>query len=299
MSLAEPVELDLVPPADELRAQLAPLRGRLIAISDYTTNLDRIPAGAETVVQNGMTIHLPDPFTDAPAIGAVVRRAKGRSSSYNEGNGYFFQWAIRFMQYAMGFGGYADQLAGIYDNIGPAGPTPSQREQVLKAFNKLQQQLAADRDVLVKAEKGFLGARELLEEDKKTFGGGAAEMNRAIKKFQDSITAEMLRYMGNPVTAPMGEMLGKIGLVRVEQLRSVQSAIAKAADACNQAYREVGLLAGQLLVLIGRYRGVEDALKVAEGVAFKKYMGQFKLTIAKDTWSNLQTFVMKIFITGK
>jgi len=101
------------------------------------------------------------------------------------------------------------------------------------------------------------------------------------------------------VTAPMGEMLGKIGLVRVEQLRSVQSAIAKAADACNHAYREVGLLAGQLLVLIGRYRGVEDALKVAEGVAFKKYMGQFKLMIAKDTWSNLQAFVMKIFITGK
>jgi hypothetical protein len=285
-------ELDLVPPADQLCAQITPLRARLIAVADYCSALGQIHDYAETVTEKGLSIQLPNPFKDVPEAAVAVRRAQSRSSEYGAGNMLLFHWTISFVQYAMTFTRYADRLLALQTEVADTGPTTAQRDEALSLFDGLLKPLAADRDRLIAAETAFLHTLKLLEEDRPALGAGSVAMNRVIDQFQQMVTDQMIKYTFNPMTRGLAEIMGTVGNARISHLRAAQKSISTASGACEKAAQEVALLAGSLLTLLGRYQGVEAALKRAEGVAFKKYLGQFNLAVARDTWERLRAFAM-------
>jgi len=283
----------LVPSANALRTQIANLNPLLRAVGTYVGALSTIHDADETTTTEGMTITLPNPFREFPEVGAALRRAQGRSSAYGSGSQRYFWWIISLVQYGAMFDANAGLILQQYQAMPADGPTPAQRTEVLARFGALVRTLVADRNVLVDAEESFLKARALLEEDKGALSDGAPAMNRVIQRYEERIRDEVLKLSLYPVTRGLATIMSKAGGAQLEHLRRARDSIGGATAACGKAHDELSLLAGQLLTIIGQYQGVEANLKVAEGNAFVKYVDQFQLNIARETWKALSAYAVE------
>ena len=294
MSFAAAIsERSLVPPAVALRTQITNLNPRLRAVGAYVGTLSLIHDADSTTTMEGMTITLPNPFKEFPEVGAALRRAQGRSSAYGSGNQLYFRWIFSVVQYGYLFDASAGRISAQYQAMPADGPTLAQRAEVLNSFGSLVRTLVADRNVLVNAEESFLNARALLEEDKGALSDGAPAMNRVIQRYEERIRDEVLKLGLYPATRGLANIMSKAGGAQLEHLRKARESITGAAAACGKAHEELSLIAGHLLTVIGRYQGVEAGLKVAEGNAFLKYVDQFQLNIARETWKALSTYAME------
>ena len=283
----------LVPPADALRTQITNLNAPLRAGGAYIGALGTIHDGDETTTTEGMTITLPNPFREFPEVGAALRRAQGRSSAYGYGNQKYVRWIISVVQYGAIFDENAGRILEQYRAMPEDGPTPAQRTDVLDRFGVLARPLVADRTVLVDAGESFLKARALIEEDKGALSEGAPAMNRVIQRYEERIRDEVLKLSLYPITRGLAAIMSKAGGAQLEHLRRARDSISGATAACGKAHEELSLLAGHLLTIIGQYQGVEANLKVAEGNAFVKYVDQFQLNIARETWKALSAYAME------
>jgi len=283
----------LVPPADALRTQITNLNPRLRAVGAYVGALSSIHDADETTTTEGMTITLPNPFKEFPEVGAALRRAQGRSSAYGSGNQLYFRWIIGVVQFGPTFDATAGRILAQYQAMPADGPTPAQRTEVVNLFGSLVRTLVSDRNMLVDAGESFLKARALIEEDKNALGDGAPAMNRVIQRYEERIRDEVLKLSLYPVTRGLANIMSKAGGAQLEHLRRTRDSIAGATVACGKAHEELSLLAGHLLTIIGKYQGVDASLKVAEGNAFVKYVDQFQLNIARETWKALSAYALE------
>lgn len=284
--------LDILPP-ESLRAVLPDLQVRLRGVAAYASSLNEISDGEVRINQDGIDARLPSPFKDLPETAAAVRRAKQRSSAYGQGNQPAFMWMLSVVSFSDLFANAANVLQKVYDAVPASGPTPEQRTEVLRCFDSLIGTLAQGKQWLVEAETGFLAALPILREDQKALSAGAAGMNQAIGKFEETVRDAALKYTLNPMTAGLAKIVIKIGNIHLDHLRRARDTVTHAADHCDRAANDVAVIAGHALVLIGKYQGVGNALKEAQGAAFKEFIGEMKLEIARKTWMSFREYIVQ------
>jgi hypothetical protein len=295
MSLAATAstEPDLVPALDEVAPQLNGITAATRALASYIDSLGQINTERRTIVENGLTILLPNPFEGSPEALAAVQRAQGRTGEYNKGRVQYSNWLLGMMMYSYNFSPTADRLAQIYDQTAPSGPTPSQREEVKKCFASLINPLERDRQVLAGSAEAFLAVRTFLNEDKNSIGQGAPVLDRAIQRFEENFHRLLLRYTLDPTTRGLVPILTKAGNYQLTHLRTTQATIAEAVADCDRAFTAVSSLSGHLLNLVNKYRGTEQLLNQAQGAAFKTAMQNIKFSMARDRWASFQAYLMK------
>lgn len=285
-----PQDIDLAPPAAALRAQIAAVMPRLRAVMNYVGALDQINLGRAQVTRDGMTIEMPDPTADAPEAAAAIRKARGRSSIYAQGNNRLFFWVASFSQYGALIANASTRIGEIYQAIPASGPTVAQRAEVTRYFTGLLGQLRQDSKLLADAEKYFIDAHTALEEDRPALGTGAPAMTAAIEKFEKRTTDQLLKWILRPETAGLARILQTTAGEQLSYLRKTQSSLAAASEACKLASSEVGQLAGSVLVIIGKYQGVDEALQRADDAAFRSRLAKFQLSLAVETWKELSAY---------
>lgn len=286
------VALEILPP-EPLRAVLPDLQVRLRGVAAYASSLNEISDGEIRINQDGIDARLPNPFKDLPETAAAVRRAKQRTSAYGAGNQAAFMWMISVSGFCTLFVNAADAIQKVYDSIPAAGPTPEQRTEVVRYFDALLRTLDEGKRWLVQAETGFLAALPLLREDQKALSAGAAGMNQAIAKFEETVRDAALKYALNPMTAGLAKIVTKIGNLHLDHLRHARDTVVHAADHCDRAANDVAVIAGHALVLIGKYQGVNKSLKDAQGAAFKEFIGELKLEVARKTWASFRDYILQ------
>lgn len=286
------VALDILPP-DALRAVLPDLQVRLRGVAAYASSLSEISDGEIRINQDGIDTRLPSPFKDLPETAAAVRRAKKRSSAYGQGNQGAVMWMISVSGFCTLFVNATDAIQKIYDAVPAEGPTPEQRTEVVGYFDALLRTLDEGKQWLVQAEQGFLAALPILREDQKALSAGAAGLNQAIAKFEEAVQNAALKYALNSMTAGLAKIVSKIGALHLGHLRHARDTVVHAANHCDRAANDVAVIAGHALVLIGKYQGVGKSLKEAKGAAFKEFIGEMKLEIARKTWMSFGDYIMQ------
>ncbi len=282
--------LDILPP-ESMRTLLPDLQVRLRGVASYASSLNNISDGEVRINQDGMNTLLPSPFKDLPATAAAVRRARGRASAYGQGNFAAVMWMASTGAFSTLFANAADVIQKVYDAIPASGPTPEQRTEVVLYFDSLTHSLEEGKKWLVTAETGFLAALPILREDQQALSAGAAGMNQAIAKLEETVRDTALKYAISPMTAGLANIVIKVGSLHIGHLRQTRDTVAQAADHCDRAVNDVAVIAGHALVLIGKYQGVGSALKEAKGAAFKEFIGEIRLDVARKMWKSFGDYV--------
>jgi len=284
--------LDLLPPA-AMHDLVPDLRARLAGVGAYSTSLDKISDGEIRINEDGMDTRLPSPFKDAPATAAAVRRAKERAPTYGRGNLPAVMWMASTVSFSTLFANSSGVIQKVYDAVPASGPTPEQRTEVMRYFDALTSTLGEGKQLLVKAETGFLAVLPLLREDQKELSAAAAGMNQSIAKLEETVRDTALKYALNPLTAGLANIMIKVGSRHTDYLRRTRETVAHAADHCDRAANDLAILAGHALTLIGKYQGVGNSLKAAQGAAFKEFIGELQLQVALKTWKSFGDYVMQ------
>lgn len=293
LTAAVATDSDLIPPLEDLTAQFDGVSGASRAISTYTGNLDKIATGDSTLSDAGMTITLPNPFQDSPVALAAILRAKNRTSSYTQGLSSYSHWVLQTMMYSMSFGSLADRLTTIYEQVAPSGPTDAQRAEVRKIFAELINPLEGGRQQITRAATEFLAVRTLLEEDRASIGQGVPVIDEALARFQQKVTDLAIKYSLYPTTRGLVPILAKASNAQLTHLRSAREALGTVMVDCERASTSVSRIAGHLLNLVNKYRGLEQTLNQAQGAAFKSAMQNLKISMARDKWAAFLAYLHK------
>lgn len=287
----EPLVLDL-PAVSAGARMLVEHRG---PVQSYLAVIARVPLGARPIVIGGQVAGSYDPLDKQPELRRGLQAAQRHAE---ELSGYLYalhSWASGGLDDLIGK--ITAALSCIHDLLAtvPSGGALTESQSRL-AVEQMSHASLYSWLIGLSAGQARQGVGEFLAflgNDHETLTRGPAEVEGNLQKTKNDVLAESLRYMTNPVTAPIGQIIAQSGGQVIAALEQLLGPLREALRGHQEMRTGVSALATAVQSLQGKYAAAEQAVTQGSPADKTALLRKLKIDVAIASWNQFSEFIKK------
>lgn len=265
------------------------------SVTTYIAATGRVPLGARPIVIGGQVAGSYDPLEKYADLKRGLQAAQWHAQEMARCTDTLHNW---------GSGAFDDLIGKINSALGqirdalatvPSGGslTESQARMAVEqmVYARVYAQLIG-----MSASQVHHGVSEFLAHllsDHETLARGPAAIDGTLQQVSADVQSQAMKYIVNPVTAPIGNMIAQIGGQLIGGLKELSAALRGALQGHEEMRTGVSAVANVVESVQAKYQAAEQAVTQGDAANKTAVLRKLKIDTAITSWNQFAEFIRK------
>jgi hypothetical protein len=262
-------------------------------VMPYVNAVKAIPLGAQPIVIDGRESGRYDPLDKYPALRTALFAAQDHATRLADAATTLHEWAVLkqrhdFIETIIQS---LEAVRGMIENVPDGTPVST---DVLEKIRRCMQHVSVGSMLtsmaLQQTSDGVNAFASNVVTDHDTLARGPLEMGALISRIEEQTKSEAMKYILNPMSGGIGQVILKIGSAFIEPARNMQRVISTALASHEAIRGAAGALANAAESARLKQESAYDRFQRADAAGVSATLRKLRLETAATSWKQFLDF---------